>query len=77
MPGHVLICLNTFDMNNFMQLRISLAAFLIILLNDPSQGQETIPDMKIWFNKPTATCNDALPVGNGSLGAMIFGGPST
>ena len=77
MPGHVLICLNTFDMNNFMQLRISLAAFLIILLNDPSQGQETIPDMKIWFNKPAATWNEALPVGNGSLGAMIFGGPST
>ena len=77
MPGHVLICLNTFDMNNFMQLRISLAAFLIILLNNPSQGQETIPDMKIWFNKPAATWNEALPVGNGNLGAMIFGGPST
>jgi len=30
--------------------------------------------MKIWFNKPAETWNEALPVGNGRLGAMIFGG---
>jgi alpha-L-fucosidase 2 len=30
--------------------------------------------MKIWFNKPAVDWNEALPVGNGSLGAMIFGG---
>ena len=30
--------------------------------------------MKIWFNKPAADWNEALPVGNGKLGAMIFGG---
>ncbi|MGB4293119.1 MAG: glycoside hydrolase family 95 protein [Bacteroidales bacterium] len=28
----------------------------------------------IWFNKPASEWNEALPVGNGSLGAMIFGG---
>jgi alpha-L-fucosidase 2 len=28
----------------------------------------------IWFSEPAATWNDALPVGNGKLGAMIFGG---
>mgnify|MGYP001319200982 FL=1 len=64
-------------MKKLLQFRVSLAAFLIILLNAPSQGQGTKPDMKIWFNKPAATWNEALPVGNGSLGAMIFGGPST
>lgn len=30
--------------------------------------------MKIWFDKPAESWNDALPVGNGRLGAMIFGG---
>ncbi len=30
--------------------------------------------MKIWFNKPAGSWNEALPVGNGRLGAMIFGG---
>ena len=33
--------------------------------------------MKIWFNQPAATWNDALPVGNGRLGAMVFGGVET
>jgi alpha-L-fucosidase 2 len=28
----------------------------------------------LWFDKPAAVWVDALPVGNGSLGAMIFGG---
>jgi alpha-L-fucosidase 2 len=31
-------------------------------------------DMKIWFNRPAEDWNNALPVGNGRLGAMIFGG---
>ncbi len=30
--------------------------------------------MKIWFNKPAGSWNEALPVGNGRLGAMVFGG---
>jgi alpha-L-fucosidase 2 len=29
--------------------------------------------LKIWFNKPAENWNEALPVGNGRLGAMIFG----
>ncbi len=28
----------------------------------------------IWFDRPAADWNEALPVGNGRLGAMIFGG---
>lgn len=31
-------------------------------------------DLKIWFTHPATTWNEALPVGNGRLGAMIFGG---
>lgn len=30
---------------------------------------------KIWFNKPAAKWDEALPVGNGRLGAMVFGSP--
>jgi hypothetical protein len=36
-------------------------------------GQDLSSPLKIWFNKPAETWNDALPVGNGSLGAMVFG----
>ncbi|HBZ20347.1 MAG TPA: alpha-L-fucosidase, partial [Bacteroidales bacterium] len=40
----------------------------------PLQGQAPLPGMKIWFNKPADSWNEALPIGNGRLGAMIFGG---
>jgi alpha-L-fucosidase 2 len=43
------------------------------IINLSSNGQELPSGMKIWFNKPADTWNDALPVGNGRLGAMIFG----
>ena len=37
-------------------------------------GQDKPSGFKIWFNQPAQNWNDALPVGNGRLGAMIFGG---
>ena len=30
-------------------------------------------DLKLWYNKPAAVWTEALPVGNGRLGAMVFG----
>lgn len=39
-----------------------------------AQTQNHPSKFKIWFDKPAATWNDALPVGNGRLGGMIFGG---
>ena len=31
-------------------------------------------DMTLWFDTPAAQWVDALPIGNGRLGAMVFGG---
>jgi alpha-L-fucosidase 2 len=31
-------------------------------------------DLKLWYEKPAAQWVEALPVGNGRLGAMVFGG---
>ncbi|MFT4095083.1 MAG: glycoside hydrolase family 95 protein [Niabella sp.] len=31
-------------------------------------------DLTLWYDKPAATWTEALPVGNGRLGAMLFGG---
>ena len=28
---------------------------------------------RIWYRQPAANWNEALPIGNGRLGAMIFG----
>ncbi len=30
-------------------------------------------DLRLWYAKPAANWNEALPIGNGRLGAMIFG----
>ena len=47
---------------------VHLLSFLNVLAF--SQQQE----LKLWYNKPSAKWTDALPIGNGRLGAMIFGG---
>ena len=33
-------------------------------------GQETL----LWYTKPAENFDQALPVGNGRMGAMVFGG---
>lgn len=30
--------------------------------------------MKLWYDKPAGAWNEALPLGNGKLGAMVYGG---
>jgi len=30
--------------------------------------------MKLWYDKPAKAWTEALPIGNGRLGAMVFGG---
>jgi alpha-L-fucosidase 2 len=41
-------------------------------------GEKTIADssgdLSLWYDKPAAQWVDALPIGNGRLGAMVFGG---
>src|ERR1700712_4084622 len=32
------------------------------------------PTDKLWYKKPASVWTEALPVGNGRLGAMIYGG---
>ena len=42
------------------------------LLHSASAQQD--PGLRIWFRAPAPDWNEALPIGNGRLGAMIFGG---
>ena len=43
------------------------------------QGEAQAPDSpwSLWYRQPAANWNEALPVGNGHLGAMVFGGITT
>ena len=49
--------------------------FLIpLLFITASSFSQTKPGLKLWYNKPSgATWENALPIGNGRLGAMIYG----
>lgn len=48
-----------------------LVAF-IILSSSETTAQESL---KLWYDAPAADWNEALPLGNGRLGAMVFGNP--
>lgn len=56
-------------MNN---LKILLFVFLALLLTSCAEKEEGNL-MKLWYDKPAANWEEALPIGNGRLGAMIYG----
>jgi alpha-L-fucosidase 2 len=43
------------------------------LNNDNSESEEDV----LWFDEPAAQWEEALPLGNGRIGVMVFGGTST
>lgn len=46
------------------------------VVETPYQEDPNNP-MKVWYDKPATIWEEALPVGNGRLGAMVFGDPNT
>ena len=42
-------------------------------------GASAVADdsLLLWYDKPAGEWTDALPIGNGRLGAMVFGGPAS
>src|ERR1035438_3930163 len=60
---------------------VSLTLPLICLAQDSASTVEAIggapaPENKLslWYRQPAAAWTEALPIGNGRLGAMVFGG---
>lgn len=47
------------------------------LASSPSRAETSESPWKLWYDRPAATWTEALPVGNGRLGAMVFGGIQT
>lgn len=50
-----------------------LATFCVTCFAQAQRAQE----LTLWYDRPAQNWNEALPVGNGRLGAMIFGDPSS
>ncbi|MCW9707910.1 glycoside hydrolase family 95 protein [Fodinibius salsisoli] len=47
---------------------------LIILFYGSSNINAQSQDLRLWYDEPAQQWTEALPIGNGSLGTMIFGG---
>ncbi len=54
--------------------RLSLAALLRPAAQDATEASAGANESLLWFQTPASEWSHALPVGNGRLGAMIFGG---
>ncbi|AKQ45081.1 alpha-L-fucosidase [Rufibacter radiotolerans] len=50
-------------------------AFLLSFLSIPAFAQQR-SSLTLWYDQPAANWNEALPLGNGRLGAMVFGNPA-
>jgi len=51
-----------------------LILILFILALTECQSKKVIQDVVLWYDKPATDWYEALPIGNGTLGAMVFGG---
>ena len=53
---------------------IFLLPILALLLSCSNQSKKQPADLVLKYNQPAQSWNEALPVGNGRLGAIVFGG---
>ena len=51
--------------------RIALLFFISYFIFSPARAQ-----YRLWYNRPAMTWTQALPVGNGVMGGMVFGTPA-
>lgn len=49
--------------------------FLLLLICTTINGIAQQNDYRLWYRQPAANWDEALPLGNGRLGAMVFGTP--
>jgi len=66
-----------------MRVRVKVSILLSVVLlfcacapstnREPGHTDGINPTTSIWYNHPADTWDNALPVGNGRLGAMVFG----
>ncbi len=48
-----------------------------LLLHSCQSGKNQEAELKLWYKQPAKEWEEALPLGNGRIGAMVFGEPST
>ncbi len=48
--------------------------FIFFFISCSSPEEKTSRDLELWYSSPAEKWTEALPIGNGRLGAMVFGG---
>lgn len=62
--------------NIFIIFRIGILSTAAFILTSSKLHGQSNTNLKLWYNKPAGnTWTDALPIGNGFLGAMVYGNP--
>ncbi|MFA5327712.1 MAG: glycoside hydrolase family 95 protein [Prolixibacteraceae bacterium] len=51
-----------------------ISLLIVVAFSFAVQAKENPNHLKLWYTKPAVKWTEALPIGNGRLGAMIFGG---
>ena len=59
-----------------MHLKQYAVALILTTLAGGAEVSASVGEDKLWYNSPAVKWLDALPLGNGSLGGMVFGGPN-
>ncbi|MGQ1948459.1 glycosyl hydrolase family 95 catalytic domain-containing protein [Geofilum sp. OHC36d9] len=49
--------------------------FIVFVAFSCKMRREASDDFELWYNHPASVWEEALPIGNGRLGAMVFGEP--
>lgn len=70
-----LILYNFLKKNTFRFMKLFCFLIILLLFSAYAQGQKTQLPMKLWYDQPAIQwMTQALPIGNGELGGMFFGG---
>ena len=56
-------------------IKLMILTLLTITLLFSCQFEKEQQDIELWYSKPASNWEEALPIGNGRLGAMIYGTP--
>ena len=66
----------TLSISNFirMQIRSVFSTFMLLINLAHGQPVSTDRDLTLWYDQPATAWEEALPLGNGKTGAMVFGG---
>lgn len=65
------------DKNNFMKRAHVFFILFWLFVTTAASAQPKDNLLCLWYDKPATNWNEALPIGNGKLAAMIFGGTFT